>query len=217
MTSPDRNPLADLTRDGVHEVLNTGALYRDYGEGLGWLEAERVAGKELIHDYNATRPSDATGRERLLARILGTVGTGCWIEPPLRASYGTHVHIGNEFYANFNLTLVDDAEIHIGDRVMIAPNVTVTTAGHPIHPEARVGGNQFSLPVHISDDVWIGANVVILPGVRIGAGSIIGAGSVVTRDVPPMVVAVGVPCRVLRPITDADRTFLRPPGRDGLA
>lgn len=210
MTHDDHNPLADLTREGVHEVLNTGQLYRDYGEGLGWLEAERVAGKELIHDYNATRPSDAAGRESLLARILGAVGTGCWIEPPLRASYGTHVHVGDDFYANFNLTLVDDAEIHIGDRVMIAPNVTITTAGHPVHPDLRVGGNQFSLPVHIEDDVWIGSNVVILPGVRIGAGSIVGAGSVVTRDVPPMVVAVGVPCRVLRPITDADRSSAQP-------
>ena len=99
-----------------------------------------------------------------------------WIEPPFHVSYGSHVHVGDGFYANFNLVLVDDADIHIGDRVMIAPNVTISTAGHPTVPEERVGGWQFSLPVRIEDDVWIGANVVILPGVTIGAGSVIGAG-----------------------------------------
>lgn len=204
------------TPESMHRTLNDGDLYVDYGPGLDWLEEERLAGKERIHDYNATRPRETAERTRMLGEIFASIGEGTWIEPPLHASYGTHVHIGDGFFGNFNLTLVDDAEIHIGDRVMIAPNVTITTAGHPIHPELRVGGGQFSLPVRIEDDVWIGAGVTILPGITIGAGSIVGAGSVVTRDVPPMVVAVGTPCRVVRAITDADRTYVPPaPREDG--
>ena len=198
------------TPEHMHRVMNTGELYSYHGEGLSWLGAESVAGQELIYDYNATRPGETGERARLLGGILGSVGAGARIEPPLLASYGSHVHVGDDFFANVGLTLVDDAEIHIGDRVMIAPHVTISTAGHPIHPELRPGRNQFSLPIRIGDDVWIGANVAILPGITIGDGSIIGAGSVVTRDVPPMVVALGVPCRPVRAITDADRSFVAP-------
>lgn len=116
------------------------------------------------------------------------------------------MHIGDDFYGNVNLTLVDDVDIRIGSGVMIAPNVTLTTTGHPVHPDLRHDYNRFSEPIVIEDKVWIGSNAVVLPGVTIGYGSVIGAGSVVSRDVPPMVVAVGVPCRPMRPITDADRT-----------
>lgn len=191
--------------EAVRARLNDGSLYVDYGPGLEALEAERVAGKELTYDYNHSRPGEAARRTSLLQQLLGSVGSGAWVEPPFHVSYGSHVHVGDAFYANFNLVLVDDADIHIGDRVMIAPNVTISTAGHPTVPEERVGGWQFSLPVRIEDDVWIGANVVILPGVTVGAGSVIGAGSVVTRDIPPRVVAVGSPCRVLRSVDDEDR------------
>ena len=191
--------------DAVRASMNDGSLYVDYGAGLEALEAERVAGKELAYDFNHSRPSDAARRTAILQQLLGSVGPEVWIEPPLHVSYGSHVHVGSSFYANFNLVLVDDADIHIGDRVMIAPNVTISTAGHPTVPEERVGGWQFSLPVRIEDDVWIGSNVVILPGVTIGSGSVIGAGSVVTHDVPPRVVAVGVPCRVLRSVDEQPR------------
>jgi len=188
--------------DAVRAVMNTGELYVDFGPGLEALEAERVAGKELAYDFNHSRPGEAARRASILRELLGSVGADAWIEPPLHVSYGSHVHVGDHFYANFNLVLVDDADIHIGDRVMIAPNVTISTAGHPTVPEERVGGWQFSLPVRIEDDVWIGSNVTILPGVTVGAGSVIGAGSVVTQDVPPRVVAVGVPCRVLRTVDE---------------
>jgi len=130
---------------------------------------------------------------------------------PFQAGFGSNVHIGDDFFGNVNLTLVDDVEIRIGDGVMIAPSVTITTTGHPIHPELREDFRRFSKPIVIEDRVWIGSNVVVLPGVTIGYGSVIGAGSVVTRDIPPLSVAVGVPCRVVRPITDADRTASTPP------
>lgn len=193
--------------DAVRAVMNDGGLYVDFGPGLEALEAERVAGKELTYDFNHSRPGEAARRTSILQELLGSVGPDAWIEPPLHVSYGSHVHVGSQFYANFNLVLVDDADIHIGDRVMLAPNVTISTAGHPTVPEERAGGKQFSLPVRIEDDVWIGSNVTILPGVTVGAGSVIGAGSVVTQDIPPRVVAVGVPCRVLRSVdaSDVDR------------
>lgn len=122
-------------------------------------------------------------------------------------AYGKRTHIGNCFYANFNLVIVDDIDVWIGDHVMIAPNVTISVTGHPVHPELRKDGSQFSFPVRIGNDVWIGAGAVILPGVTIGDGAVIGAGSVVTHDIPPNVVAFGVPCRVRREITDRDREF----------
>ena len=188
--------------DDVRARMNDGRLYVDFGPGLEALEAERVAGKELTYDFNHTRPSETARRTEILRELLGSVGADPWIEPPFHASYGSHVHVGDHLYANFNLVLVDDADIYIGNHVMFAPNVTVSTAGHPTVPEERAGGKQFSLPVRIEDRVWIGSNVVILPGVTIGAGAVIGAWSVVASDIPPRVVAVGVPCRVLRPVDE---------------
>jgi galactoside O-acetyltransferase len=195
-------------------VMNSGELYVDFGAGNEDLEQARTDGKELVHDYNLTRPSEINERARLLTALFGSLGANAWIEPPLHVAYGSHTHIGDEFYANFNLVLVDDAEVHIGDRVLIAPNVTISTAGHPVHPDVRRGGRQFSLPIRIGDDVWIGAQVVILPGVTIDNGSVIAAGAVVTRDVPAGVVAGGVPCRVLRPIGPDDETFVPPARRE---
>lgn len=188
-------------------LMNSGELYIDYGPGNDDLEAARIRGKELVHDYNLTRPSAAADRSRLLQDIFGGVGENAFVETPLHVAYGANTFIGEEFYANFNLVLVDDGEVHIGDRVLFGPNVTITTTGHPVHPETRHGGQQFSVPVRIEDDVWLGGQVVVLPGVTIGAGSVIAAGAVVTRDVPPGVVAGGVPCRVLRPIGLEDETF----------
>lgn len=182
-------------------------LYTDYGPGLEELDEERVRGKELAHDFNATRPREAEERQRLLREMLGSVGERVWVEPPLRVMYGNRVHLGDDVFVNVNLTLVDDVDVHVGNRVMFAPNVTVTTTGHPVHPDLRRDGTQFSAPVHIEDDVWIGSGAVILPGVTIGRGSVVGAGAVVTANVPPDVVVGGTPARVIRAITDADREF----------
>ncbi|MBF7954045.1 maltose acetyltransferase domain-containing protein [Rahnella victoriana] len=191
----------------TREKMNKGELYTDMGEGL---PEERCAGKERVYDFNLTRPSEEAKRLQLLKSIMGSLGESCWIEPPLRVAYGTHIHIGNHFYANFNLTVVDDATVTIGNNVMIAPNVTLATAGHPIDPDIRITGQQFSLPIVIEDNVWLGTGVIVNPGVTIGRNSVIGAGSVVTKSIPPYVVAAGVPCRVLRPITASDReAFLK--------
>ena len=191
----------------TREKMNIGELYTDMDEGL---PEERGAGKERVYDFNLTRPSEEAKRLQLLKSIMGSLGESCWIEPPLRVAYGTHIHIGNHFYANFNLTVVDDATVTIGNNVMIAPNVTLATAGHPIDPDIRITGQQFSLPIVIEDNVWLGTGVIVNPGVTIGRNSVIGAGSVVAKSIPPDVVAAGVPCRVLRPITASDReAFLK--------
>jgi len=161
---------------------------------------------DLIFEYNHTPPGDAERRRALLGAILGSVGERTVLLSPFHAGFGSNVHIGDDFFGNVSITFVDDVDIRIGDGVMIAPSVTLTTTGHPVHPARRVDFARFSEPIVIEDKVWIGSNAVVLPGVRIGYGSVIGAGSVVSRDIPPMVVAVGAPCRVLRPVTDDDLT-----------
>jgi galactoside O-acetyltransferase len=198
----------------VRRRMDEHELYTDAGPGLEALDEERVRGKELVHDFNATRPRETAERERLLRELLGSVGERVWVEPPLRVMYGNRVHLGDDVFVNVNLTLVDDVDVHVGNRVMFAPNVTVTTTGHPVHPDLRRDGTQFSAPVRIEDDVWIGSGAVILPGVTIGRGSVVGAGAVVTGNVPPDVVVGGTPARVLRRITDADREYRYRPPRD---
>ena len=188
-------------------------LYTDEGPGLEALSEQRTRGKELAAQFNATSPRDAAGRRRLLEKILGRAGDMVWFEPPIHVAYGVHTHVGTRVYANAGLMLIDDSPITIGNGVMFGPHVTITTAGHPVHPEVRPHGEQFSAPVIIEDDVWVGGNVTILPGIRIGRGSVIAAGAVVTANVPPMVVAGGIPARVLRPITDADRQWTYTPPR----
>lgn len=184
------------------ERMESGLLYNSADPEL---QAQQRAVNELVYDFNATRPSETERRQQLLREIFAEVGKGAWIEPPLRANWGSHTHLGNYVYANFNLTLVDDTHVYIGDHVMIGPNVTISAAGHPIEPNLRREAMQFNMPVRIEENVWIGAGAILLPGVTIGKNSVIGAGSVVTRDIPENVVAVGVPCRVLRPINDRDK------------
>ena len=171
------------------------------------LDAERKRCKEVMFDYNNTRPSEDEKRAAILKGILGDCGDHVFIENPVHMSYGTHVHLGEHFYANFNLVIVDDMDVYIGDRVMIGPNVTICTTGHPVYPLYREMVAHYSLPIHIGNNVWIGANSVVLPGVTIGDNTVIGAGSIVTRDIPANVVAVGNPCRVMRPISERDREY----------
>ncbi|KNY40914.1 galactoside O-acetyltransferase [Vibrio harveyi] len=185
-------------------MLHSQQVYFCNDEALAAMQTECL---ETLYDYNQTRPSEGEKRSNILNHLLASVGKNCHIEPPLRANWGCHTHLGDNVYANFNLTLVDDTHIYIGDHVMIGPNVTIATAGHPIDPELRRDIAQFNIPVHIGNNVWIGANSVVLPGVTIGENSVIGAGSVVTKDIPANVVAVGNPCRVLREIGEHDKAF----------
>lgn len=200
----------------LKEQMQTGKVYVESGhtdpEDIAYekeTEAQRLLAKDLCYEYNNTRPTDIKSREEILAKLLGSAGEGLWMEPPVHFAYGSNTHVGHHVYANFNLTVVDDGECRIGNYVMFAPNVVISTTGHPVHPSFRDKGAQFSLPVTIGDHVWIGSNVTILPGVTIGENSVIGAGSVVTKDIPANVVATGVPCRVMRPITDEDIKWAR--------
>ena len=188
----------------TRERMKDGRLYFCTDEEIA---NEQLQCLELLYDYNQTRPTEQPKRRELLKVLLAEVGENCYIEPPLHANWGRNTHLGSNVYANFNLTLVDDTDIYIGDSVMIGPNVTIATAGHPVDPELRRKVAQFNIPVRIGNNVWIGAGAVILPGVTIGDDSVIGAGSVVTKDIPAGVVAVGNPYRVLRPIGDRDREF----------
>ena len=194
-----------MSRRDEHEVLERIGRGLIYSESEAAFQAPRRRG-DLIFEYNQTPPGEGARRRELLVAIFGSVGERTVLNPPFNAGFGSNVHIGDDFYGNVNLTFVDDVAIHIGDGVMIAPNVTLTTTGHPVHPARRVDFARFSEPIVLEDKVWIGSNAVVLPGVRIGYGSVVGAGSVVSHDIPPMVVAVGVPARVMRPITDDDLT-----------
>ena len=185
--------------------MHTGELYLP---GDPQILAEQMICLEKLYDFNHTRPSEMEKRVRLLKEMFSEIGEGCYIEPPFHSNWGgKHVHFGKNVYANFNLTLVDDTHIYVGDYTMFGPNVTVATAGHPILPELREQGYQYNMPVRIGKNCWIGAGAMILPGVTVGDNTIIGAGSVVTRDIPDGVVAVGNPCRVLRKISDRDREY----------
>jgi galactoside O-acetyltransferase len=187
------------------ERMNRGMVYFSEDPDIMNVQLKLL---EKLYDFNATRPSELDKREVLYKEMFCSVGKNCYIEPPLHSNWaGAHVHLGDNFYANFNLTLVDDEHIYIGDNVMIAPNVVIATASHPIYPTLRTTGAQFNLPVHIGNRVWIGAGAIILPGVTIGDDTVIGAGSVVTKDIPSGVVAVGNPCKVMRPIGERDLKY----------
>ena len=189
----------------IQEKMHSGALYLPmdealFQEQLGWLDR--------LWDFNATRPSQLAERETLLRELFAEIGEGCYVETSLHANWGgRHVHFGRNIYANFNLTLVDDTHIYVGDNTMFGPNVVVATAGHPLLPELREQGFQYNAPVHIGRNCWIGAGAILLPGVTVGDNAVIGAGSIVTRDVPASVLAVGNPCRVLREIGEHDRAY----------
>ncbi len=185
--------------------LHSGELYYPSGDEI---MAEQAKCMEKLYDYNQTRPMEMDKRTAMLKDMFAEIGEGCYIEPPLHANWGgRHCHFGRNVYANFNLTCVDDTHIYVGDYTMIGPNVTIASAGHPICPELRQKGYQYNMPVHIGKNCWLGAGVIIVPGVTIGDNTVIGAGSVVTKDIPSGVVAVGNPCKVLREVNERDYEF----------
>lgn len=188
----------------LDDKLRSGELYSCIDPELQQRQQECL---EVLYDYNHSRPGETRRRVELLNKLLANMGENCYIEPPLHANWGCHTHLGNNVYANFNLTLVDDTDIYIGDSVMLGPNVVLATAGHPVEPELRRLVYQFNQPIHIGNNVWLGAGVIVLPGVTIGDNSVVGAGSVVTKDIPANVVAVGNPCRILREINEHDREY----------
>lgn len=184
------------------EKMKKGYLWGDDEENM----ALQAHAKSLVNQFNTLPPEAMEERAGLLKKIFGSVGENVWIVPPLTAAVGKYVSIGDGTYANMNLTLIDDWKITIGKNVLIGPNVTLCTTGHPVHPKHR-GDGMYSFPVTVKDNVWIGANVVVLPGVTIGENSVIGAGSVVTKDIPANVIAFGSPCKVHREINERDEAY----------
>ena len=189
----------------IREKMHSGDLYFSMDEELF---NEQLTYLDKLYDFNMTRPSELPKRTEMLKNMFAEIGEDCYIEPPLHANWaGKNVHFGKGIYANFNLTLVDDTHIYVGDYTMLGPNVVLATAGHPILPELRPLAYQYNMPVRIGNNCWLGAGVVVLPGVTIGDNSVIGAGSIVTKDIPANVVAVGNPCKVLREINDHDKEY----------
>lgn len=192
----------------VEEIKKKMHSEQIYDPGDADLTDEQFGYLNRLYDFNMTRPNEMEKRQQILKELFAEIGENCYIEPPLHANFGGHhVHFGKNVYANFNLTLVDDTHIYVGDYTMIGPNVMIASAGHPILPELRQKGYQFNSSVHIGKNCWIGGGVCITPGVTIGDNTVVGAGSVVTKDLPANVVAVGNPCRVLREINKHDREY----------
>lgn len=183
------------------------------------LRAIKLRTHNLNVDYNRTYEDETEKRAEILRQIVGKMGENCFMQGPIYFHYGTHTTIGNNLFANFNFTVQDDAPVTIGDHCNFGPNVTLVTPIHPMLPEERKvliapDGTPkrlcYAKPIHIGNNCWFGANVVVCPGVTIGDGCVIGAGSVVTRDIPPMSFAAGSPCRVIHPLTDADSMRYKP-------
>lgn len=186
----------------MKDKMHTGELYFPNDKEI---LAEQEKCLEKLYDFNMTRPSEMKKREEMLKDMFAEIGENCYIEPPFHANWGgKHVHFGNNVYANFGLTMVDDTHIYVGDCTMFGPNVIVASAGHPIRPELRAKAYQYNFPVHIGKNCWIGAGAILVPGITVGDNVVIGAGSVVTKDIPSNSVAVGNPCRVLREINERD-------------
>ncbi len=186
------------------EKMMAGKPYKAFDDEL---LAERQNAKEEIFNFNALRPGEIEQRNEIIKRLLGKTPTVFFIEPPFRCDYGYNIEIGENFYSNYNLIILDCAEVIIGDNVFIGPNVGIYTAGHPIHHEKRNQEYEYAFPIQIGNNVWIGGNVVINPGITIGGNVVIGAGSVVTKDIPAHVIAAGNPCKALREITEKDKLY----------
>ena len=174
---------------------------------LDGLAEERLENKKRIYRYNNLPPEKEKEQAELIREIIGKHGENLAIEPPFHCDYGSNIEVGENFFANYNLTILDVGRVRIGKNAQIAPNVSIYTAGHPIHPDSRNSGYEYGIDVTIGDNVWIGGSSVINPGVTIGDNVVIGSGSVVTKDLPDNVVAAGNPCRVIRAITEEDRKY----------
>ena len=189
----------------IKEKMHNTELYLPGNEEL---MKEQLGYLDRLYDFNMTRPTELEKRKAMLKEMFAEIGEGCYIEPPFHANFGgKHVHFGKNIYANFNLTLVDDTHIYVGDYTMFGPNVILATAGHPILPELRKEGYQYNASITIGKNCWIGAGAIILPGITIGDNVVIGAGSIVTKDIPSNVIAVGNPCKVLREVNDQDKQY----------
>lgn len=185
------------------EKAQAGYLYdANYDQEI--VEA-RTRCADLCYEFNNCKPSDVERQQELLHQILGEIKGELVVTAPFYCDYGFHISVGDHFYTNHNCTILDGARVTFGDYVFIAPNCVFSTAGHAIDAAQRDKGLEIALPITVGSHVWIGANVSVLPGVTVGDNTIIGAGSVVTKDIPSGVVAVGNPCRVLRKITEADK------------
>lgn len=188
-------------RDNMHN----GKLYDPNDDSV--MEEQMVC-LDRLYDFNQTRPSEMDKRNAIMKEMMGDVGKDCYIEPPFHANWGgKHVHFGDGVYANFGLTCVDDTHIYVGSHTLFGPNVVLATAGHPMMPELRKHGIQYNMPIHIGENCWLGAGVIVVPGVTIGDNVVIGASSVVTKDIPSNSVAMGTPCRVVRQINDHDKAY----------
>ena len=181
-----------------------GLPYKAWMDGLS---QERLENKRKIFAFNHLEPDRLDEKEKLLKEILGKTGEYVNIEAPFHCDYGYNIEVGENFFANYNFTVLDVGKVRIGANAQIAPNVSIYTAGHPIHPDSRNSGYEYGISITIGDNVWIGVNVCIMPGVTIGNNVVIGAGSVVTKDIPDNVIAAGNPCKIIRVITEEDRDF----------
>lgn len=186
------------------ERMLSGLPYKAWLDGL---EEERLLCKKKIYEYNMLPPEHRDLIPEKLRALLGKTGESVMIEPPFHCDYGWNIEVGENFFANYNLVILDVGKVVIGDNVQIAPNVAIYTAGHPIHPDSRNSGYEYGIPITIGDNVWIGGNTVILPGVTIGDNAVIGAGSVVTKNISANMIAAGNPCREIRMVTEADREY----------
>ena len=169
------------------------------------MEEQKVC-RRILQRLNTVDRSDFDAIGKIVEELLGK-SEGAFIYPPFYCDYGSHIEVGKNFFANYNCTIIDVAKVKIGDNCQMAPNVAIYTAGHPLHPVARNSMYEYGISVTVGDNVWIGGNTVIMPGVHIGSNTVIGAGSVVTKDIPDWSVAVGNPCRVIKKITEEDKKY----------
>ena len=186
------------------ERMLAGLPYKAWLDGLS---EERLDLRLKIHKFNSCSPDKKDEMKAMIKDIVGKCGKDIFIEPPFHCDYGKNIEVGENFYANFNCVILDVGKVKIGTNVMFAPNVSIYTAGYPIHPESRNSGYEYGIGITIGDNVWVGGSVVINPGVHIGNNVVIGSGSVVTKDIPDNVIAVGNSCRIIREITEDDRKY----------
>ncbi len=178
-----------------------------YKAWLDELPEERMENKKKIYAYNHCLPDEDEKIDKLIRDIIGKAGVNIHIEAPFHCDYGKNIEIGDNFFANYNCTILDVGKVIIGDNVQFAPNVSLYTAGHPIHPDSRNSGYEYGIGITIGNNVWLGGNVVVNPGIHIGNNVVIGSGSVISKDIPDNVIAVGNPCKVIRQITEEDRKY----------